>query len=230
MGLIAHTFLFFDKRNKNYENNVCFHTYSYVKISRIRNKRVKKMKLIVGLGNPGKQYEYTRHNIGFECIDALSKKWDAPLNQMKFNGMYTTIHRPEGKVMLLKPLTYMNLSGESVRPIIEYYDIEIEDLIVIYDDLDLEVGKLRLRQKGSAGGHNGIKSLIQHLGTQEFNRIRVGISRPPAGMKVPDYVLSKFLKEEDSVIQNAIDKTVAAVESSLSKKFLDVMNEFNVSQ
>lgn len=230
MGLIAHTFLFFDKHNKNYENNVCFHTYSYVKISRIRNKRVKKMKLIVGLGNPGKQYEYTRHNIGFECIDALSKKWDAPLNQMKFNGMYTTIHRPEGKVMLLKPLTYMNLSGESVRPIMDYYDIEIEDLIVIYDDLDLEVGKLRLRQKGSAGGHNGIKSLIQHLGTQEFNRIRVGISRPPAGMKVPDYVLSKFLKEEDSVIQNAIDKTVAAVESSLSKKFLDVMNEFNVSQ
>ncbi len=168
------------------------------------------MKLIVGLGNPGKQYERTRHNIGFECIDALSKKWDAPLSQMKFNGMYTTIHRPEGKVILLKPLTYMNLSGESVRPIMDYFDIEIEDLIVIYDDLDLEVGKLRLRQKGSAGGHNGIKSLIQHLGTQEFNRIRVGISRPPAGMKVPDYVLSKFTKDEDSIIENAINKTVCS--------------------
>ncbi|SOC44745.1 aminoacyl-tRNA hydrolase [Ureibacillus acetophenoni] len=185
------------------------------------------MKLIVGLGNPGKQYEHTRHNIGFECIEALAKKWDAPLNQMKFNGMYATVHRPEGKVLLLKPLTYMNLSGESVRPIMDYFDIEIEDLIVIYDDLDLETGKLRLRQKGSAGGHNGIKSLIQHLGTQEFNRIRVGISRPPAGMKVADYVLSKFSKEEDPIINDAINKTVDAVETSLSKKFLDVMNEFN---
>ncbi|SOC26316.1 peptidyl-tRNA hydrolase [Ureibacillus xyleni] len=187
------------------------------------------MKLIIGLGNPGKQYEYTRHNIGFECIDALSKKWDAPLNQMKFNGMYATVHRPEGKVMLLKPLTYMNLSGECVRPIMDYFDINIEDIIVIYDDLDLETGKLRLRQKGSAGGHNGIKSLIQHLGTQEFNRVRVGISRPPAGMKVPDYVLSKFPKEEGPVIEQAIDKTVAAVETSLTKKFLEVMNEFNAN-
>ncbi|RKJ30218.1 aminoacyl-tRNA hydrolase [Butyricicoccus sp. 1XD8-22] len=185
------------------------------------------MKLIVGLGNPGKQYEHTRHNIGFECIDALAEKWNAPLNQSKFNGLYATIHRPEGKVMLLKPLTYMNLSGECVRPIMDYFDIEIEDMIVIYDDLDLDVGKLRLRQKGSAGGHNGIKSLIHHLGTQEFNRIRVGISRPPAGMKVPDYVLSKFTKEEDPIIEEAVEKTVKAVEVSLSKKFLDVMSEFN---
>lgn len=185
------------------------------------------MKLIIGLGNPGKQYDYTRHNIGFECIDALSKKWDAPLNQMKFNGMYATVHRPEGKVILLKPLTYMNLSGESVRPLMDYFNIEVEDIIVIYDDLDLETGKLRLRQKGSAGGHNGIKSLIQHLGTQEFNRIRVGISRPPAGMKVADYVLAKFSKEDDSAIGQAIEKTVSAVEASLSKKFLDVMSEFN---
>jgi len=187
------------------------------------------MKLIIGLGNPGKQYEYTRHNIGFECIDALSKKWDASLNQMKFNGMYATVHRPEGKVILLKPLTYMNLSGECVRPLMDYFDIDIEDIIVIYDDLDLETGKLRLRQKGSAGGHNGIKSLIQHLGTQEFNRIRVGISRPPAGMKVPDYVLAKFTKDESPIIEQAIDKTVAAVESSLSKKFIEVMNEFNAN-
>ncbi|MFP3917782.1 aminoacyl-tRNA hydrolase [Lysinibacillus telephonicus] len=188
------------------------------------------MKLIIGLGNPGKQYEHTRHNIGFECIDALSKKWDAPLNQMKFNGMFTSVHRPEGKVILLKPLTYMNLSGECVRPLMDYFDIDVEDIIVIYDDLDLETGKLRLRQKGSAGGHNGIKSLIQHLGTQEFNRIRVGISRPPAGMKVADYVLSKFSKEDDPIIEDAIAKTAAAVESSLSKKFLDVMSEFNTAK
>lgn len=185
------------------------------------------MKLIIGLGNPGKQYEHTRHNIGFECIDALAEKWGSSLNQLKFNGMYASIHRPEGKVILLKPLTYMNLSGECVRPLMDYFDIALEDIIVIYDDLDLETGKLRLRQKGSAGGHNGIKSLIQHLGTQEFNRIRVGINRPPAGMKVTDYVLAKFSKEEDPIIEDAVNKTVSAVEAALSKKFLDVMTEFN---
>ena len=185
------------------------------------------MKLIIGLGNPGKLYEHTRHNIGFDIIDALANKWGAPLNQTKFNGMYAVVHRPEGKVMLLKPLTYMNLSGECVRPMMDYFDIDVEDIIVIYDDLDLETGRLRLRGKGSAGGHNGIKSLIQHLGTQEFNRIRVGVSRPPAGMKVADYVLSRFSKEDEIIVQDAIKKSCDAVEMSLSKKFLDVMNTFN---
>ncbi len=185
------------------------------------------MKLIIGLGNPGKPYEHTRHNIGFDIIDALAGKWGGALNQTKFNGMYATFHRPEGKVMLLKPLTYMNLSGECVRPMMDYFDIRVEDIVVIYDDLDLETGKLRLRQKGSAGGHNGIKSLIHHLGTQEFNRIRVGVSRPPAGMKVADYVLSKFSKEDAPVIREAVDKSCEAVEASLSKPFLEVMNIFN---
>lgn len=185
------------------------------------------MKLIIGLGNPGKQYEHTRHNIGFDVIDALAKKWGTPLEQTKFKGMYATSHQPDGKVMLLKPLTYMNLSGECVRPMMDYFDIDIEDLIVIYDDLDLDVGKLRLRQKGSAGGHNGIKSLIHHLGTQEFNRIRVGVSRPPAGMKVADYVLSKFSKDDQPIVEDAISKSVEAVELSLSKKFLEVMNTYN---
>ena len=185
------------------------------------------VKLIIGLGNPGKPYEHTRHNIGFDVIDELANKWNAPLNQSKFNGMYTVVHRPEGTVILLKPLTYMNLSGECVRPLMDYFDIDVEDVIVIYDDLDLETGKLRLRQKGSAGGHNGIKSLIQHLGTQEFNRIRVGINRPPAGMKVADYVLAKFTKEEDPIVEKAVEKTVSAVESALSNNFLNVMSEFN---
>lgn len=185
------------------------------------------MKLIVGLGNPGKQYEHTRHNIGFDVIDALAEKWGTPLEQTKFKGMYATSHHPGGKVILLKPLTYMNLSGECVRPIMDYFDINVEDVIVIYDDLDLDVGKLRLRQKGSAGGHNGIKSLIQHLGTQEFNRIRVGVSRPPAGMKVADYVLSKFSKDDQPVMEEAIMKSVEAIELSLTKKFLDVMNTYN---
>lgn len=185
------------------------------------------MKLIIGLGNPGKQYEHTRHNIGFDVIDAIAEKWNVSLTQSKFNGMYQVVHRPEGKVYLLKPLTYMNLSGECVRPFINYFGIDIEDIVVIYDDLDLDTGKLRLRTKGSAGGHNGIKSLIHHLGTQEFNRIRVGVSRPPEGMKVPDYVLSKFSSEDQSVIKKAIEKCVDAVEASLSKKFNEVMNQFN---
>jgi PTH1 family peptidyl-tRNA hydrolase len=185
------------------------------------------MKLYIGLGNPGKKYENTRHNIGFMCIDALAEKWNVTLNQTKFNGMYGTIHRPEGKVMLLKPLTFMNLSGECVRPMMDYFDIDTEDIIVIYDDLDLETGKLRLRQKGSAGGHNGMKSIIQHIGTQQFNRIRVGIDRPPAGMKVADYVLSKFSKEEGPIVEEAIDQVVAACEASLTKKFIEVMNDFN---
>ena len=185
------------------------------------------MKLIIGLGNPGKPYENTRHNIGFDVINALAEKWSTPLNQSKFNGMFAVVHRQEGKVILLKPLTYMNLSGECVRPLMDYYDIDVEDIVVIYGDLDLETGKLRLREKGSAGGHNGIKSLIQHLGTQQFNRIRVGVSRPPAGMKVADYVLSKFSKDDQPIVQDAIKKSVDAVESSLSKKFIDVMNQFN---
>ena len=204
-----------------------FLTSAYGKITTTRLKSEVLMKIIVGLGNPGKPYENTRHNIGFDVIDALAKKWDAPLTNSKFNGMYATVHRPEGKVLLVKPLTYMNLSGECVGPLMDYFDIDVEDLIVIYDDLDLETGKLRLRQKGSAGGHNGIKSLIHHLGTQEFNRIRVGVNRPPAGMKVADYVLSKFSKEDKVVIEDAINKSVNAVETSLSTPFLEVMNKFN---
>lgn len=109
----------------------------------------------------------------------------------------------------------------------DYFDIEIEDIIVIYDDLDLETGKLRLRGKGSAGGHNGIKSLIQHLGTQEFNRIRVGVSRPPPGMKVADYVLAKFSKEDQPIVKEAVEKSCDAVETALTKPFLEVMNKFN---
>ncbi|HEY4554018.1 MAG TPA: aminoacyl-tRNA hydrolase [Bacillaceae bacterium] len=185
------------------------------------------MKLIAGLGNPGSIYDKTRHNIGFEVIDKLADRFGSPLNQSKFNGLFTIVHKNGQKIILLKPLTYMNLSGESIRPIMDYYDIPIEDLVVIYDDLDLPVGKIRLRQKGSAGGHNGIKSTIAHLGTQEFNRIRIGIDRPPAGMKVPDYVLGKFRKEEWESIQTVIETSADACEEWLEKPFLEVMNRFN---
>ncbi|MBS4179730.1 aminoacyl-tRNA hydrolase [Lederbergia citrea] len=185
------------------------------------------MKLIAGLGNPGSTYNKTRHNIGFEVVEELANRFGSPLNQSKFNGVYSIIHKNGEKFILLKPLTYMNLSGESIRPIMDYYDIAIEDLVVIYDDLDLPVGKIRLRQKGSAGGHNGIKSTIAHLNTENFNRIRVGINRPPIGMTVPDYVLGKFYKEEWQEMQNVIQTCADACEEWLNKPFLEVMNRFN---
>ncbi|MEK3951910.1 MAG: aminoacyl-tRNA hydrolase [Psychrobacillus psychrotolerans] len=185
------------------------------------------MKIIVGLGNPGKQYEATRHNIGFHVIDELSKRLDIPLTQSKFNGMYGIGHVGTEKIMLLKPLTYMNLSGECIVPMMDYYEVNDDEIVVIYDDLDLQVGKLRLRQKGSAGGHNGIKSIIQHLGSQEFNRIRIGVDRPKNGMKVPDYVLSNFSEDEKIEMIHAVKNSANACEDWVTKKFLDVMNTYN---
>ncbi|RLQ91685.1 aminoacyl-tRNA hydrolase [Falsibacillus albus] len=184
------------------------------------------MKLIVGLGNPGPRFDKTRHNIGFEVIDELASRFGASF-QSKFNGMFSIIHRNGEKFILLKPLTYMNLSGESIGAIMDYYDISLEELVVIYDDLDLPVGKIRLRQKGSAGGHNGIKSTIAHMGTQNFNRIRIGINRPPAGMAVPDYVLGRFSKEDWAEMEHVVKTCADACESWLEKPFLEVMNQFN---
>lgn len=185
------------------------------------------MKLIVGLGNPGKRYEKTRHNIGFQVIDRLSEKWGIPCRQTKFKGLYGTGVWRGVKVILLKPLTYMNLSGESVRQFVDYFKIAPEDIIVIYDDLDLPVGKIRLRQKGSSGGHNGMKSLIEHLGTQEFNRIRVGIGRPHGRTSVIDYVLSDFTEEEQEAMAVVVGRCAEACEAALEKPFMQVMNEFN---
>jgi PTH1 family peptidyl-tRNA hydrolase len=185
------------------------------------------MKLIVGLGNPGKQYEQTRHNVGFMVIDKLSKELSIPLDRQKFNGIYGMGHISGEKIILLKPLTYMNLSGECIRPLMDYYEINDDEMVVIYDDLDLPVGKIRLRTKGSAGGHNGIKSMILHLGTQEFNRIRVGIDRPNNGMKISDYVLGQFTEEEAQGVSEAIDRSANACEKWLSTSFVQVMNDYN---
>lgn len=198
-----------------------------VKLIKTCNKGMERMKIIVGLGNPGKQYQATRHNIGFHVIDELSKRLDIPLTQSKFNGMYGIGHVGTEKVMLLKPLTYMNLSGECIVPMMDYYEVNDDEIVVIYDDLDLQVGKLRLRQKGSAGGHNGIKSIIQHLGSQEFNRIRIGVDRPKNGMKVPDYVLSNFSEDEKIEMIHAVKNSANACEDWVTKKFLDVMNTYN---
>ncbi|WP_018663666.1 aminoacyl-tRNA hydrolase [Heyndrickxia acidiproducens] len=185
------------------------------------------MKCIVGLGNPGAQYQKTRHNIGFEVVERLSERFQAPFKESKFKGMYAVFNLGGEKVLLLKPLTYMNLSGESIRACMDYYHIPVEDLLVIYDDLDLPAGKIRLRQKGSAGGHNGIKSTIAHIGTQQFNRIRIGIGRPEKDVYMPDYVLGKFSKAEWEIMQNAVEKSADACEAWISKPFIEVMNDFN---
>ncbi|MBC2147969.1 aminoacyl-tRNA hydrolase [Listeria booriae] len=185
------------------------------------------MKMIVGLGNPGKKYERTRHNVGFMVVDELSFRHQTPWKKSKFNGMISNIVVNGEKALLVKPLTFMNLSGECVRPLMDYYDIPVEDVLIVYDDLDLPTGKIRLRQKGGAGGHNGMKSLIQHLKTQEFNRIRVGVDRPANG-DVINYVLGDFPKAEQPDIIAAIKQSADAIEAWPGKSFQDVMNNFNV--
>ncbi|URJ47794.1 aminoacyl-tRNA hydrolase [Paenibacillus polymyxa] len=185
------------------------------------------MKWIVGLGNPGPQYEKTRHNVGFMALDALASRHNIQINQSKCKALIGEGHIGGVKIVLIKPMTYMNLSGESLRAYMDYYKADMEDLVVVYDDLDTEVGKIRLRYQGSAGGHNGIKSIIQHTGTQSFNRIRMGISRPEPGHAIVDYVLGTFPKKEKELLAGMIEDTCNALEYSLSHPFERTMAEFN---
>ena len=185
------------------------------------------MKLIIGLGNYGPEYRETRHNIGFSVVEDLSEKWNIPLNQMKFKGHYGTGIVNGEKIVLVKPLTYMNASGECIGQFINFYKITNQDLLIIYDDLDMPTGKIRIRQKGSAGGHNGIRSTIQHLGTDQFNRIKVGIGRPDGRKTVVDFVLTRFTPEEQPLINEAIEKTSDACDFWLKNEFINVMNRYN---
>lgn len=193
------------------------------------NKRLGgvKVKLFIGLGNPGTRFDGSRHNIGFEVVDKLSESLNIPMQQTKFKGIYGSGIVDGEKVYLLKPLTYMNLSGECVGPFMDYFQISTEDMLVVYDDLDTLPGKLRLRTKGSAGGHNGIKSLISHLGTQEFKRIRFGIGRPTNQQPVPDFVLNRFSKEEQMEVADGIKRSVKACEAFIGTTFDKVMNQYN---
>ena len=181
------------------------------------------MKLIVGLGNPGKEYAGTRHNCGFMVIDRLASKLNVDVDQNKFKGLYAKVKYHGEDIILLKPQTYMNLSGESVNAVMNFFKIDKEDLLVIYDDLDMPVGKLRLRKTGSAGGHNGI---IAHLNSQDFKRIRVGIDRHKY-MNVADYVLSRFSKVESEAIEQGIENAANAVLDYLDNDFNHAMNYYN---
>lgn len=161
------------------------------------------MKLIVGLGNYGDKYNWTRHNIGFEIIDQYSKKYNIDLNENKFNGIYKKTKILNEDVILAKPHTFMNLSGEFIYKIINYYKIQVKDLLVIYDDISLNIGDIKIKQKGSSGGHNGIKNIINMLQTDEFSRIKIGIGKP--NINLADYVLSKFNNEEKQKIISKFD-------------------------
>ncbi|MDD8048306.1 MAG: aminoacyl-tRNA hydrolase [Thomasclavelia sp.] len=184
------------------------------------------MKLIVGLGNPGKEYEHTRHNTGFEVTNKLADKLGVSLSTSKHKGLYAKTKYNGEDVIILQPQTFMNLSGESVQAVMGYFKVDIDDLIVIYDDLDMPVGKLRLRVNGSAGGHNGIKSIISCVGSQDFKRIRVGIGRLPY-IKVVDYVLGRFTKEQQPSFDEGVNKAVEALIDTLDNDFTHAMNKYN---
>ena len=174
------------------------------------------MKLIVGLGNPGLEYENTRHNCGFIVIDNFAKKNGFEFKlEPKFKAMISLININGHKTILLKPMTYMNLSGEAISLVMKFYKIEVDDLLVISDDLDSSLGRIRLRAKGSAGGHNGHKNIISHIGTDIYKRIKIGIDRDP-NYSVVDWVLKKFSKDEMEIINNASDKLVDAIEEFIN--------------
>lgn len=186
------------------------------------------MYAIVGLGNPTKEYENTRHNAGFMCIDTLAEAHDIRIIEHKHKALVGKGYIDGQKVILVKPLTYMNNSGESVREVMDFYKLDPEsELLIIYDDIDLDVGKLRIRPKGSAGGHNGIKSIIQHTGTQNFSRIRVGVGAKPEGGDLVNHVLGHFAGEDKKAIEEA-RKTVAEAARVIITDGVDkAMNKFN---
>ena len=181
------------------------------------------MKLIVGLGNPGREYENTRHNVGFMVIDKLQEKQ----NLSDFKVFKKGLISKNKDVILLKPQTYMNLSGESVREVVDFFKIKEEDIIVVHDDLDIPVGSLRLRENCSAGGHNGIKNIILHLGNQNFKRMRLGVSKNKL-IDTKDYVLSNFNKEEKEILDGVIDKAVECLSRFNKDPFNLLMNRYNI--
>jgi PTH1 family peptidyl-tRNA hydrolase len=190
--------------------------------------------LIVGLGNPEPKYDRTRHNIGFNAVDALAKAWQISLGEnRKFQGIFGEGNRPRGqKIRLLKPLTYMNLSGQAIRAAADWYKIPAESVLVVYDDMDLPIGKMRMRLAGSAGGHNGMKSAISHLGTDKFPRLRIGIGKPQNELSKNDkdtisFVLGKFSSDESLLLEKVLKLVREAVELSLHQGVEKSMSLYN---
>ena len=184
------------------------------------------MKLIVGLGNIGREYDNTRHNVGFKALDQLLDKYNIKLDKNKFDGYYTKTEINNEQVILLKPAKYMNLSGEVVRKYVDFFKIEIEDILIISDDLDQEVGNFKLKQKGSSGGHNGLKDIERHLGTDKYKRLKIGISNNKL-MDTKDYVLGKITKEDNEILEKIYKIVPNIVEDFIKLDFDTLMSKYN---
>jgi PTH1 family peptidyl-tRNA hydrolase len=184
------------------------------------------MKLIVGLGNIGKEYENTRHNIGFMMIDKLLNYYNITQEKHKFGGCYFEFLYNGEKVIFLKPEKYMNLSGEVVGPFVNFYKINIDDILIISDDLDMPVGKIKIKYKGSSGGHNGLKNITLHLGTEEYKRLKIGIANDK-NMETKDYVLGKFTKEEKEILNSIVENMPNIFEDYMNLSFDNFMNKYN---
>ncbi|MBQ8891973.1 MAG: aminoacyl-tRNA hydrolase [Bacilli bacterium] len=183
------------------------------------------MKLIVGLGNPGREYLNTRHNVGFYYLDLFAKEINATFKE-KFNGMYAKVKVNNQDVILLKPLTYMNLSGECVRDFVNYFKIDAKDILVIHDDLDMEIGRIKLKENTSSGGHNGIKDIISKLATENFKRLKIGIGKN-ALMDTKDYVLGKFSSSDLEIIKQNEEKVINILNDYFHLPFNDLMSKYN---
>lgn len=185
------------------------------------------MYIIAGLGNPETKYDKTRHNIGFRIVDELADRHNISFDIKKHKGMCGRGVINNQKVILVKPLTYMNLSGECIRAVCDYYKATPEDVIIAFDDISLDVGKLRIRKKGSAGGHNGIKSIIAHLGSDNFKRLKFGVGDKPKGMDLADHVLGRFSKEDEEKACEGIGKACDALECMIADGADAAMNKYN---
>ena len=185
------------------------------------------MYLIAGLGNPGKEYEMTRHNIGFHTIDYMADKYNVKVNKLKYKALYGEARIGTEKVILIKPQTYMNNSGESLMDFVSFFKVPAENLIVISDDVSLDCGRIRVRAKGSAGGHNGLKSIIYLLQSDEFPRVRIGVGSPEHDMV--NHVLGRFSKEQIPVMEDAMERAVCAVEEIIKNGVPSAMNKYNAA-
>lgn len=204
-----------------------FHLITYNTNGKLKDKEAKKMKLIVGLGNPEADYSGTRHNMGFDVINKLAKEYDIDVSRNKFEGLYGTGIIENEKVILLKPQTFMNLSGKSVIGFMDFYKISVEDLIVVYDDIDIEKSKIRIRKSGSPGSHNGMKSIVNILANENFPRIRVGIGKPTFEGDLINYVIGAIDEEDKEELEKGKEVAKNALVEILKNGLESAMNKFN---
>ena len=186
------------------------------------------MYVVAGLGNPGLSYRHTRHNIGFDAVDVIAKRYSAKLSKSESRSKTANCVISGEKVLLVKPQTFMNLSGEAIRPLLDYYKADpVKELIVISDDVALDAGRIRIRKKGSAGGHNGLKNIIKNLGTEDFIRIRIGAGKLPAGQDMISFVLGRNDRKERQTLESAFERAADAVETIIARGVDEAMNRFN---